>query len=321
MSDTEVKETLEAALLQSTGGQTMALLEKLWRAAGQTQEGFEAIRRGDRKIVLETVIRKLFDKTGRGIPQEGMSGKVVNEDKTFGLQQPPADYVKRLLRLQEFFPLGTRFVTAEEFTTRSEAIIAKLGADDLMRSILKRAHLPIALPHLPGLEKQDYGKTLEEVFLFAVKGSYEQYFANSEEPEKSCTFNNNNNAGELESKVTVVDGSRHDQLIAAMGSGPVVALYFPNPLQGFSITAAREFIALLSPEFLLTGGLDIATAMTAYPDVLARDFQTPGLDMAALQWRSPGYSLVFKARAGSLVFGGRVLVAHGDCSAGLLVLG
>lgn len=320
MSDTDTKETLEGVLLDYTGGQTKSLLEKLWRAAGQKREMLDAIRSGSHRITIEEVIRKLLDKNGRGIPQEEMTGSTVPENTSFKFTQPQWDYAKRLIRLQQFFPLGTRFVTAEQFQSRSEAIIAKLGADELMKSLLKRVHLPIALPHLPGFDTRQYGKTLEEMFLAAVQGSYEQCFANVEEPEKSRKLNNYR-AGELEGQVTVIDGTRHIRLIAAMVQAPTVALYFPNPLQGFSIPAAREFISLMPEEFLLAGGFDAATAMVAYPDVLAKDYQTPGLDMAALQWQSAENSLFFKAFDEALDFDYRYLHADGNYSSGLVLLG
>ncbi len=321
MSDTEKKETLESVLQGFTMGQAKSLLTKVWKAAGQTEEGLRAVLGPDRKIIIETIIRKLLDRHSRGIPQEEMTGSTVPEDKSFKLTQPQWDYVKRLLRLQEFFPMGTRFVTAAEFQTQSEALIAKLGADELMKPLLKRVHLPVALPHLPGfnLKEHDYGKTFEDMFLSAARGSYLQCFANSDEPDKSRKFNNYR-TGELEGQVTVIDGTRHDQLLAAMAKGPTVALFWPNPMQGFSIPAAREFIAYLPKEFLLAGGFDTATAMAAYPDVLARDYQTPGNDMAALQWQSAENSLNFEASDEDLDFVAGYLDAYDNYSAGLLLL-
>lgn len=285
MRDTDTKKTLESVLLDK-GGQTKSLL----------------------------------DKTGRGIPQEEMTGHVCDENKSYKLEQLVPDYAKRLMRLQEFFSQGCQFVTAEEFQTRSEAIVAKLWANEPMKTLVKRVYLPIALPYLPGFDPRQYGKTLEEMFLLAVKGSYEQCFANAEEPKKSRKLNNYRK-GQLKGQVTVIDGTRHDKLIDAMVQAPTVALYFPNPLQGFSIPAAREFITYLPEEFLLSGGFDTATAMVAYPDVLARDYQTPCLDMAALQWMSAEDSLYFEALGESLGFRRGSLGAHGSFSSGFVLLG
>jgi len=64
----------------------------------------------------------------------------------------------------------------------------------------------------------------------------------------------------------------------------VIGILLPNPLQGFSIPACREYADSL-PEILhLAGGYDFSAALAAYPDVLGRDFNTPGNDMAALQF-------------------------------------
>ncbi len=71
------------------------------------------------------------------------------------------------------------------------------------------------------------------------------------------------------------------------------------------------------------GGMDIPVAMVMYPDILARDFNTPGLDMAALQWRSADSSLFFLADDDGLDFfrADCLAYARGDYSGGLLFLG
>ena len=132
---------------------------------------------------------------------------------------------------------------------------------------------------------------------------------------------NNYRKGDLGGKVSVVDGSRHDQLISRMKEGLVIGLHFPNPLQGFSINASREQMSTL-PEGFILSGMDTPIAMVMYPDILARDWDTPGLNLA-LQWQSAGYSLYFWACGGSLGFGrtAGLAGASGSYSGGLLFLG
>ena len=159
----------------------------------------------------------------------------------------------------------------------------------------------------------DYGKDLEEVFLKAAGDSYKSQF-----PERE--FNNYRQGG-LEKKVNIVEES-HKRLLSKMAEGSVVGIQF-FPTQGFSINADREIMPLLPKSLFLSGPVDLASAMTAYPDVLARDFNTPGYDCAAVSWRSSVYSLNFWADDDGLRFSGTGILgrAFGFYSAGLVFLG
>lgn len=167
---------------------------------------------------------------------------------------------------------------------------------------------------LPKIETDNIGNVLENC-LGAVRKSYIDVF-----PDRKF---NNYRVGELSNQVFITEGSRHDYLINRMKQGPVIAIHFPNSLQGFSINASRKQMATL-PEGFILSGLDTVIAMAMYPDVLARDWYTPGYDLAALLWRSPGCSLHFWAGDGRLSFdvGGALGGACGDYfSSGLLFLG
>ena len=173
-------------------------------------------------------------------------------------------------------------------------------------------YLPIVLPQIALSDYlSDYGKMLDEAFLPAVGRAYEAEF-----PGRKFY---NDRQGTLAGEVTVVRGSRHETLLAALAAGPVVVLYFPTALQGFSLKADLAQMAALSDEILLAGALEPAVAMTMYPDVLARDGHTPGLDCAALRWQ--GRSLYFEAGGDCLGFYGGDLHAHGSYSGGLVVIG
>lgn len=136
----------------------------------------------------------------------------------------------------------------------------------------------------------------------------------------------------MSGKVSVVDGSRHDQLIDRMKESQVIGLHFPNPLQGFSINASREQMSTLPPvrrsqsgeggEGFILSGMDAPIAMAMYPDILARGYNTPGLDLAALQWQSAGSSLYLGTHGDGLVFRGTgpLAFACGYYSGGLLFL-
>jgi hypothetical protein len=76
----------------------------------------------------------------------------------------------------------------------------------------------------------------------------------------------------------------------------------------------------LPEDFVLSGAIDVMTGLTAYPDVLARDFKTPGLDCAANGWRASQMSMLFKAYDERAYFGDSPLYAHERCGAGVLLL-
>lgn len=154
---------------------------------------------------------------------------------------------------------------------------------------------------------------LRLLHLLAVNHSYKQEF-----PDRKF---NNLRQGTLAGQVNMVDVSRHKQLIERAKKKPVVGLYFPNPLQGFSVDASREQMNDL-PEGFYLSGLDTVIAMIMYPDILARDVKIPGLYLTALQYKSPEYYLYFKANDDKLSFGATdyLSVAGGSYSGGLSFL-
>ena len=54
-----------------------------------------------------------------------------------------------------------------------------------------------------------------------------------------------------------------------MNHASTVGIYFPNPLQGFSVDAGWEQMATL-PEGFILSGIDIIIAMIMYPDILTQ---------------------------------------------------
>ena len=114
----------------------------------------------------------------------------------------------------------------------------------------------------------------------------------------------------------------HADVIGRLQAGEIIAIHFPNVLQGFSILAQREQMAGLPGALALCGAIDTAESAVMHADTLFRDFHTPGLDCAAVQWRAPGSSLYFEAYVGQADFDDRVSLglAHGRSSGGLLFL-
>lgn len=273
--------------------------------------GTLTLKRGDGELVVSEAGKDLFDRNGRRVPPPDLRSAVCDANRNFCLTQPAIDCGLRLARIGEHLQTGPT-ISAAEFEVRSRRLLEWLAKDEQCRNSIKGVHLPICIPRTA---LGDYGRILDRDFLPGVERSYQQEFPS----QKFYNYRKGNLAG----KVTIVPGTRHEALVSKLAEGPVVGIYFPNPLPGFSVHAQREQITTLPPEFLLAGGFDTVTAMVAYPDVLARDFNTPGLDMSALQWQSPGCSLVFRARDVRLYFdySGGLGYARGGCSGVLLFVG
>jgi len=291
-------------------GDDEALLNRLGiETARRIAKGELQVQFANGMAVVKPAIVSLFDKHGRRIPPEGLKSLVADANQDFCLKQPKLDYGRLIARAVEFLQQGP-IMSAAEFEARSNAILKQIKSDKQLVNLLKGVYLPIVLPQMAG---NDYGQMLGEVFLTAVERSYTTTFTDR-------SFNNYQR-GELTGKITIAVGVRHEQLIAKMAVGSVVGIYFPTALHGFSIPAAREQMASLPDNVILSGGLDIAVAMAMYPEILAHDFNTPGLDMAALQFGSADYSLFFNAFDSRLRFIRRGLGAYGYFSGGLLLLG
>lgn len=286
-----------------------------WKALGTKCGGFEkvlAILRGEKIVTVEDAIRLLFDKHGRRIP-EYLKANVCDANKNFRLNWPrldeEVDFANRIMRLHGCLGIDTE-VTAEHLKAETDRLLAVIRGCPQIANIANGVCLPLVLPQLV---TDDLGTELE-LYLAGVNSSYTKTFGDRK-------FNNHRKVT-LANKVSIAPGSRHDHLIGRMEQGPVPALHFPSSLQGFSINASREQMSTL-PEGFILSGMDTPIAMVMYPDFLACDWNTPGLDVAALKWQFVDYSLSFKARDDVLDFGSTddLSYAGGSYSGGLLFLG
>jgi hypothetical protein len=111
--------------------------------------------------------------------------------------------------------------------------------------------------------------------------------------------------GDLEGRLSVAPGSRHDQLIEAAAREDVVGLYFPTLLE-FSAPAAIEFIATLPPNLLLAGGFDTSAAFVAAPGLLFDpDAYPPLLWLSGLAGEKDGIGYHYEAYGYNLTFNRR----------------
>jgi len=267
---------------------------------------------GNISAEFKEVIEKLFDKHGRRI-SESLQANVCNADRNFWLNQPKmetkADYANRIMQFHRCLGRDTG-ITAEQLKTETERLLALIRGNPQIANIANGVWLPVILPQLM---VNDLGIALEQ-YIEAVRRSYVKTFGDRK-------FSNHLKKGTLENQVSIVDGSQHNQLIKRMKQGPVKAIHFPNPLQGFSIDASREQMSTLPKGFILSG-IDTAISMIMYPDILARDFNTPGLDMAAFSWQSVNYSFYLNADNDSLDFPkiNELFNTFGSCSGSLLFI-
>jgi len=267
---------------------------------------------GDISVKFKKIAKKLFDNYGRRI-SEGLQAIVSDANRSFRLDQPKldeeVDYANRISRLHGCLGVDTG-ITAKRLKQETKRLLAIIQDNPQIINIANGVWLPVVLPQLTA---DDLGTALEQ-YLEAVGKSYTENFSDQK-------FYNHRK-GTLTNNVSIADGSRHDQLIERIKQKPVIGIHFPNPLQGFSINASREQISTL-PEGFILSGMDTPIAMAMYPDILARDFNTPGLDMVALSLQSVGYSFNFWADDGKLVFSftGCLAGAYARYSGGLLFLG
>lgn len=283
-----------------------------WVAFGNRAGGVEnvvGVLQGDMEIEILPANKKRFDHTGRRIPPRGLEAAVCDPDRDFHLVQPPLGYAARLQRLTDIDL--TPSITAADFQARVEDILTRVKEDETIANLLNAVHLPLVIPQTV---VTDLGQTTEK-FVTAAGQSYQRQF-----PDRSFT---NYREGELAGQVSVVEGSGYDKLLAAIALEPVVALYFPNPLQGFSVEAQREQMSSLPGDFVLSGPLDTAIGWMMYPDVVGRGFKTPVNDCSAVNWQSPQYSLYFNANDDNAKFDNRdnLANANDNYSGGLLLLG
>jgi hypothetical protein len=285
-----------------TTGQWKAMCIKLGGV-----ENFFAVLRGEKKVVLEDVIRQLIDKNGRRIPSPAMKNRSCDPNVVCKLLQAEIDYDMRLARLQRSF-VGGKFLSVEDFKLKAEALLEQIRQNEQLVDLLKGSYFPVCFPQL---KIEDYGSSLEDVFLPAVKKAYLEQFPRQE-------FRNYLGC-ELKGKVSIVEESRHRQLLDRMAIDPVVGImFFP-----YSVFAQKEEMPSLPSSLLLCGVIDIAMALVAYLDILAGDCHVPGYDCSAVAFESSALSLSFDFDIGGgfLAFNAFSVIHYDFCSAGVLFLG
>lgn len=301
-----------------TLGQVGALYQKLGR------EVLEALRRGDVKIVMENDVAKVIkaikpfvDGNGVFIPGRGITAKVTAAHWQFDLGKTTVVYEEVIEALSYAFERKD-FPSATELQERLEQLKAALLADERFCHLIDGQYACPLITVIPPTPVDDYGQTLWQKYVPALARVYARQF-----PGRAF---NDYRKDSLVGQVTVLAGTHHDKVVKLAAEGFVPGLFFPNAMQGWSVLAQRQLIATLpgNPfQFSLGGGIDTFSAWMGNIGVTARDFNAPGQDMSALQWREPSYSLYFGAGGGRLDFGGGAGLgdAGDDVSGGFFVFG
>lgn len=203
-----------------TSGQLDALLNMLGEETGRGLIAGElTVDLAGSTVVIKEAIKTFFDKHGRRIPPKGLVSAICDANRNFRLIQPEfVDWARRLVSLEQ---AGLSVaMSASDFASHVHGLMAKVAQGEQNKNLLNGIHLPILIPQT---EVKDLGKTTE-AFVGAVEKSYRQKF-----PRRSFT---NYRKRELAEQVTLVEGSRYEQLLERLAKEAVVALYLPNPLQG-----------------------------------------------------------------------------------------
>jgi hypothetical protein len=258
-------------------------------------------------MVYQEAIAPVFDVSGRRIPPQTLDAPVNPACSRYALEQPAIDYSVIHGRISEHFP-GAGKLSADEFERRATTLLAELRRSDLTRELAGSVHVPFVLAQA---KHADYGQAMEDVYLPAVAGAWKKRFP-------TYDFRNELKGG-IAGRIKIAPGSRHEQLVAAMAEGPVVGVYFPLALSGFSVDAAVRQMADLPIGAVLSGGYDVCAALVACPElVMKTGGYPPQLDLAALE-SAPRYGYHFAPYGYNLTFNGRYHngLASDYCTSGL----
>ena len=250
----------------------------------------------------------MFDVSGRRIPPSGLASAVNPASSRYDLAQPAIDYSVIHSRISEHIP-GAAALSRRELEDRAEALLEALRRTDGASELAGAVHVPFVLG---AARHDDYGQALEDHYLPAVDRSWKAQYPKYD-------FKNELKGG-LKGKLAPAPGSRHEALVQAMASGPVVGLYFPLALSGYSVDAALAQMADLPAGFALSGGFDACAALAACPELMMKtEGYAPQLDLSGLEASAPRYAYHFASYGYNLTFNGRYHngLASDYCASGL----
>ncbi len=249
----------------------------------------------------------LFDDMGRRILPQGLLTAVhvpYNEYAVVQTVHTLVDHYQRI-NAHHYEEITDLTISVNEYRERYMNLWKGIESTREIANILKGVCIPLLIPKMA---IEDYGKTAE-FLVRIVQNAYLYKF-----PERVFT---NYCRNDLQGKVSVIPGSRHERLILKMAHDSVMALYFPNALLGYSPYAMEEQMKTLPQGLLLSGVIDTAIAWIMYPEMMGRTMYTPIHQCAAVAYLDTQHSLRFYVTAP--VRGSKGIIGNFSSSYGLSV--
>ena len=240
----------------------------------------------------EPVYVGFFDENGRCNPAGVQSDVYTKSRNYFKIVQPQIDLDAIYNRVTVHLP--GHFPTREAFKSRYLEIIQSIKDNPDVAGALKGVCVPFMLPQSIVV---DEGAVLEDTYLSALFRAYKHEFPEFE-------FRDHHKS-KLDGRLTVVEGTRHFELLEKLREAPVVGVLFPA-MREFSVPAAIDKMAQLPASFSLAGGIDTCAALIANPSLLIRkDGYSPLLWCGSLA-SNPGEGYYFEAYGNDLTFNRRM---------------
>jgi hypothetical protein len=275
--------TFEQYLDGLTGQQMRALALKFWSDFGGREgaaDNFEQYRAGNLRLKLEEIIRVIIGKNVRVVIPEGFVFGHTDPNPRYYWRQPIGtfDFASLVARGARFFPQGMKMPSAAQVEDGCRKIEEEIVADPQVSNLFtvndprRGIRLPWFLPQME-IDPMNPGEAIHKLLKPVIKAAYEDTFPN----RKFVDHRESNTDGQ----VTVVDESQL-KLITALRNGPVFGWIFPAVFQGIGIEGNRALMKTLpaAHNFVL-GGFDSLAAMILHPAILARDVNTPAMDLAS----------------------------------------
>jgi hypothetical protein len=259
--------------------------------------------------VPEPVYEGWFDEHGRCDPR-GLTKPVhLKSRRYFQIEQSSAALRDIYGRITKFLP--GHYPEFAEFEARVEALRQGVAGDAATKAALRGVVVPFMLPQCT---ISDEGAALEEFYLQFAARAFEAHHMGQE-------FKDHHKQA-LTGLMRTRTGSRHERLLEALETGPVIGLFLASALSEYSVGAAVERVAALPENWLLAGGVDTAAALIAEPGLLLRrKGYAPMLWTAGLETRE-GEGHYFEAYGYDMTFNRRM--HFGECaetsSCGLVVI-
>jgi len=232
-----------------------------------------------------------FNDRGRRVPDIGLRVFGATPSFYYQLRQPEINYEEILNKSKKYNSVSTD-VLPIDFRSKAEALLECIRANKVYGNLLKGVMVPFIVGRKA--REVDLGDELKSNLLPSLQKSFNAQFPESH--FKAVLQSNS----ELSNNITLSDGSRYDELLTALETGPVVGWFFPQALQEFDVRSQRVQMATLpkleGAGVCLSGGIDISAAVAGIPDLLISDeFYTPILCMSAYVHHDPRLVLLLKA--------------------------